>query len=181
MNRRTFVADTSTASIGALAFHIVPSRVLGGWRHIAPSDKLNIAYIGCGTQGLREMCQLIQNPKVQITSVCDVNKMSTNYVDWSPNGIRDGIRKILGASVQGLVALLSKDFIKLVLVAFIIASPIAWYFMNSWLQDFAYRINIEWWVFGAAAVVALVITFITISSQAIKAAIANPVKSLRTE
>lgn len=92
-----------------------------------------------------------------------------------------GIRKILGASVQGLVALLSKDFIKLVLIAFIIASPIAWYFMNSWLQDFAYRINIEWWVFGAAAVVALVIAFITISSQAIKAAIANPVKSLRTE
>lgn len=101
MNRRTFVADTSTASIGALAFHIVPSRVLGGWRHIAPSDKLNIAYIGCGTQGLREMCQLIQNPKVQITSVCDVNKMSTNYVDWSPNGIRDGIRKILGDAGWG--------------------------------------------------------------------------------
>ncbi|MBK6814912.1 MAG: Gfo/Idh/MocA family oxidoreductase [Saprospiraceae bacterium] len=101
INRRAFLENTSTASVGALAFHIVPGRVLGGWRHIAPSDKLNIAYIGCGTQGLREMCQLIQNPKIQINAVCDVNKMSTNYVDWSPNGIRDGIRKVLGDDTWG--------------------------------------------------------------------------------
>lgn len=92
-----------------------------------------------------------------------------------------GIRKVLGASVQGLVALLSKDFIRLIVIAFVIASPLAWYFMNKWLQDFAYRINIEWWVFAAAALIALVIAFFTISSQAIKAAVANPVKSLRTE
>jgi len=92
-----------------------------------------------------------------------------------------GVRKILGASVQGLVALLSKDFIKLVLVAFIIASPIAWYFMNGWLQDFAYRISIQWWVFAIAAIIALVIAFLTISSQAIKAAMTNPVKNLRAE
>lgn len=101
INRRAFLENTSTASVGALAFHIVPGRVLGGWRHIAPSDKLNIAYIGCGTQGLREMCQLIQNPKIQINAVCDVNKMSTNYVDWSPNGIRDGIRKVMGDDTWG--------------------------------------------------------------------------------
>jgi len=92
-----------------------------------------------------------------------------------------GIRKVLGASTQGVVLLLSKDFIKLVVISLLIASPLAWYFMNKWLQDFAYRINISWWVFIITAVIALSIAFITVSFQAIKAAVANPVKSLRTE
>ncbi len=92
-----------------------------------------------------------------------------------------GIRKVLGASVASIVSLLSKDFLKLVIIALILAVPIAAYFMNIWLQDFAYRINIQWWVFGVAAVIAILVALITISFQAIKAAIANPVKSLRTE
>jgi putative ABC transport system permease protein len=92
-----------------------------------------------------------------------------------------GIRKVLGASVQGLVVLLSKDFLKLVVIALIIASPIAWYFLNDWLQAFAYRIDIGWWVFALAALIAVVIALLTVSFQAVKAAIANPVKSLRTE
>ncbi|HUS00428.1 MAG TPA: ABC transporter permease [Chitinophagaceae bacterium] len=92
-----------------------------------------------------------------------------------------GIRKVLGASVAGIVALLSKDFLRLVVLAFIIATPLAWYFMNKWLQDFAYRINISWWIFMSAGAAALLIALITVSFQAIKAAIANPVKSLRTE
>lgn len=92
-----------------------------------------------------------------------------------------GIRKVLGASVQGLVVLLSKDFLKLVLIALVIASPLAWYFLNDWLQSFAYRISIGWWVFLLAAFIAILIALITVSFQAIKAAIANPVKSLRTE
>ena len=92
-----------------------------------------------------------------------------------------GIRKVLGASTKGVVLLLSRDFIKLVVVSLIVASPIAWYFMNQWLQDFAYRVNIGWWVFAIAATLALGIAFITVSFQAIKAAVANPVKSLRTE
>ena len=92
-----------------------------------------------------------------------------------------GIRKVLGASVKQIVGLLSKDFIKLVLIAIIIASPIAYYFMNQWLQDFAYRINIEWWIFALAGIIAIAIALLTVSYQAIKAAIANPVKSLRTE
>jgi len=77
--------------------------------------------------------------------------------------------------------LLSKDFIKLVLIAFTIASPVAWYIMHTWLQDFAYRINISWWIFIAAGLLALIIALLTISFQSIKAAVANPVKSLRTE
>ncbi len=92
-----------------------------------------------------------------------------------------GVRKILGASVTNIVSLLSKDFVVLVFVAFIIASPVAWYFMNNWLKDFAYRIYIRWWVFAAAGFISIIIALITISFQAIKAALANPVKSLRTE
>jgi ABC-type antimicrobial peptide transport system permease subunit len=92
-----------------------------------------------------------------------------------------GIRKVLGASVINITTMLSKDFIMQVLIAILIASPVAWYFMNRWLQDFAYRINIGWWVFVLAGIIALLIALATVSFQAIKAGIANPVKSLRTE
>ena len=92
-----------------------------------------------------------------------------------------GIRKVLGASVTGIVGLLSGDFLKLVLIAAVIAFPFAWYFMREWLQDFAYRVDMGWWVFVAAGATALVIALVTISFRAIKAALANPVKSLRTE
>jgi len=92
-----------------------------------------------------------------------------------------GIRKVLGASVAGIVNLLSIDFLKLVLVAVVLATPVAWWAMNKWLMDFAYRIDISWWMFALAAVTALLIALFTVSFQAIKAAIANPVKSLRTE
>ncbi len=92
-----------------------------------------------------------------------------------------GVRKVLGASVFSITQLLSMDFLKLVFVAIVIASPVAWWLMHNWLQDFAYRINISWWVFAVAAFVAIVIALLTVSSQSIKAALANPVKSLRTE
>jgi putative ABC transport system permease protein len=92
-----------------------------------------------------------------------------------------GIRKVLGASVADITGMLSRDFIKLVIVAIILASPVAWWAMNKWLQDFAYRVNIAWWVFAVAGAAALFIAMLTVSYQAIKAAIANPVKSLRTE
>ncbi len=103
IHRRDFVKATAAASA---AFTIIPRTVLGKG-FIPPSDKINIAYIGCGTQGLREMCELITKPEIQITSVCDPNKFSTNYLDWSPNGIRDGIRKVLadpnwGANYKGI-------------------------------------------------------------------------------
>lgn len=92
-----------------------------------------------------------------------------------------GIRKVLGASVEGIVRLLSKEYIFLVVFALAIASPIAWILMSKWLQKFAYRIQIEWWMFLLAGAVAMTVAFITVSSQAIKAASANPIKSLRTE
>ena len=92
-----------------------------------------------------------------------------------------GVRKVLGASTGSIVKLISKDFLLLVVIAAVIAFPIAWYAMKHWLQAFAYRINIDWWVFILAAVIALLIAFATISFQAIKAATTNPVKSLRSE
>jgi len=92
-----------------------------------------------------------------------------------------GIRKVLGATVSNIIGMLSKDFLKLVLIASVIAFPIAWLGMNRWLQDFAYRISIGWWIFLVAGLAALAIALMTMSFQAIKAAIANPVKSLRTE
>ena len=92
-----------------------------------------------------------------------------------------GIRKVLGASVTGITALLSKEFVQLVCVAILIATPVAAWLMQQWLQDFAYRVSISWWMFAAAGAAALFIALLTISFQAIKAAVANPVKSLRTE
>jgi putative ABC transport system permease protein len=92
-----------------------------------------------------------------------------------------GIRKVLGADVFNIVSLLSKNFLLLVLIAAVIAFPVALWAMNNWLRDFPYRITISWWIFGIAILAALLIAFLTISFQAIKAAIANPVKSLRTE
>lgn len=92
-----------------------------------------------------------------------------------------GIRKVLGANVSTVVQLLTKDFVKLVFIALLIAAPIAWYLMNRWLQDFTYRIEINLWIFVLAGGAALIITLVTISFQAIKAAVANPIRSLRTE
>jgi putative ABC transport system permease protein len=92
-----------------------------------------------------------------------------------------GIRKVLGASVTHITALLSADFLKLIIIAIIIASPVAWFIMSKYLQDFAYRIDIQWWVFALAAIIAILIAFVTVSFQSIKAAMANPINSLRNE
>jgi putative ABC transport system permease protein len=87
----------------------------------------------------------------------------------------------MGATVPNIVNLLSKDFLKLVLISFFIAAPIAWYFMYQWLENFAYRTNISWWVFIVAGILSFAVALLTTSFQAIKAAISNPVKSLRAE
>ena len=92
-----------------------------------------------------------------------------------------GIRKILGASVPGIVNMLSKEFLFLVIFSAVIAFPLAWYGMHKWLQGFAYHIDISWWEFSVAGILALIIAFSTVSFQAVKAALANPVKSLKSE
>jgi ABC-type antimicrobial peptide transport system permease subunit len=98
------------------------------------------------------------------------------------NRIREiGVRKVLGASVTSITTLLTRDFVTLVLVAFIIAAPVAWYAMDQWLGNFGYRIDIGWTVFALSGGLALLIAVLTVSYQAIRAAVANPVKSLRSE
>ena len=92
-----------------------------------------------------------------------------------------GIRKVLGASITGITALLSKDFVKLVIVSFVIAAPLSYWGMYRWLQDYTYRVPIQWWVFAAACLVSIAIAVLTVSYQSVRAALANPVKSLRTE
>jgi ABC-type antimicrobial peptide transport system permease subunit len=92
-----------------------------------------------------------------------------------------GIRKVLGSSISGIAALLSKDFLKLVTISCLVAFPLSWWMMHNWLQGYDYRIGISWWIFIVAGLLAIFIAVITISFQAIKAAVANPVKSLRTE
>jgi len=92
-----------------------------------------------------------------------------------------GIRKVLGANIPSIILLISKDFLLLVIIATVIASPIAWYTSGKWLQDFAYRINIQWWIFIAAGAASLIIAGLTVSVQALKAALMNPVKSLKSE
>ena len=97
INRRDFISLAATAA----SVTLVPRHVLGGPGFVAPSDKITVANIGCGTQGLREMGELLTHPNIQVVSVCDPNKFSTDYLDWSPNGIRNGIRKILGDKSWG--------------------------------------------------------------------------------
>lgn len=92
-----------------------------------------------------------------------------------------GVRKVLGASVVSIIILLSKDFVRLILMAILIVSPIAWYLMNQWLKDFAYRIEISWWVFALSGLLAIIVALLTVSFQSIKAALMNPVRSLRSE
>jgi putative ABC transport system permease protein len=92
-----------------------------------------------------------------------------------------GVRKVLGAKISGIVFMLSKEFTKYILLANLFAWPIAYYFLDKWLQDFAYRINIDWWLFVTAGCIAFLIALLTVSYQAVKAAMANPVESLRYE
>jgi len=92
-----------------------------------------------------------------------------------------GIRKVLGASVAGIVGLLSKDFVRLVAVALLLAAPVAWLLLNQWLADFSYRIELQWWVFAAAGAIAVGIAFLTVSVQSVRAALNNPAESLRSE
>ena len=104
LNRRQFLGS---AAVSSIAFSVVPRHVLGGPGNVAPSDRVTVANIGCGTQGLREMPGMLQNRDVQVVAVCDPNKFTTDYIDWSTNGIRDGIRRTLddptwGAGIEGI-------------------------------------------------------------------------------
>jgi putative ABC transport system permease protein len=92
-----------------------------------------------------------------------------------------GIRKVVGAPISSIVFLLTKNFVRWVIIAFVVACPIAWYFMQQWLENFAYKTNLNWWIFGLAGILALAVALFTVSFQTIKASLRNPVDSLRYE
>jgi len=129
----------------------------------------------------RKWQQIINAATVLSLLICCLGLFGLTHLATHMRVKEIGIRKVLGASISNITSLISKDFIKLVLIAVVVASPITWYFMNEWLQDFAYRITISWWMFAVAGLIAILVALFTISFQAIKAAIANPVKSLRSE
>jgi len=125
--------------------------------------------------------QVINVATVLSFIICCMGLFSLAHLSANQRTKEIGIRKVLGASVKALAALLSKDFLQLVLVSCAVAFPVAWVVMHNWLRDYAYRVALSWWIFLGAGFAAIAIALATVSFQAIKAAIANPVKSLRSE
>jgi len=177
---------------GSLLVHVAPNALPGvlsniqkTWRSFVPARPFNYSFLDDEydamyhtEQKLGALMSLFCGVAILITCLGLLGLMTFIVTNRTKE---IGIRKTLGASVLSITTMLSKDFLKLVVIGIVIASPVAWYFMHHWLQDFAYRINISWYVFLVTGIAALLIAFITISFQSIKAAIANPVKSLRTE
>jgi ABC-type antimicrobial peptide transport system permease subunit len=161
------------------------SQVENQWKQVYPDQPFNFSFLDDDIAMLFEKEQragILMNAVMMITIF--ISCMGVFGLAMFSAQIRTkeiGIRKVLGATVANITAMLSKEFVLLVLIATIISSPIAWYFMDQWLQDFAYRIQISWWVFAVAGLAAMAIALATVSFQAIKAARANPIDSLRTE
>lgn len=179
-NNGALAIRVSTTNITALM-----AQIKGKWNSFSPSVPINYSFMDQDFDASYRSEQRIGTIFIIFTSLAIVIAclglfgLAAYAAEQRTKEI--GIRKVLGADVSVIVGMLSKDFIKLVCIAIIIASPFAWYVMNKWLQDFAYRVTIQWWVIATAGAGALVIAFITISFQSIKAALANPVKSLRSE
>ena len=160
-------------------------RVEAVWKKIAPGVPFEYGFVNDQVNRLYKtelvLSRLLTIITVLIIVIASLGLFGLTILLFQQRTKEVGIRKVLGASAGSIAILLSRDFLKLMVAAFLIASPIAWWAMHEWLQEFAYRISISWWMFLFAAMVAIVVALITISFQAIKAAIANPVKSLRTE
>ncbi|MFI5195423.1 MAG: ABC transporter permease, partial [Chitinophagales bacterium] len=175
----------STRGKGAGNFNTALAGIRKDWKEIYPNEKFDysffdetIAKLYDKEQKTSQLMNLAMGIAIFI-SCMGLLGLATFMTERRTKEI--GVRKVLGASIGSIVSLLTRDFIRLVLLAVVIASPIAYYFMHAWLQDFAYRISISLWVFVAAGFAALFIALITVSFQAIRAAVANPVDSLRSE
>ncbi len=155
------------------------------WKQMLPADVFNYTFLDDTFNNLykadKKVSSLILIFSIVVIIISSLGLFALAAFTAEQRTKEIGIRKVLGATVQNITMLLSKDFVKLVLIAILIASPIAWWAMTKWLQDFAYRINLSWWMFAAGGFVALIIAVATISFQSVKAALSNPVKSLRTE
>ncbi|OCX52186.1 ABC transporter permease [Mucilaginibacter sp. PPCGB 2223] len=155
------------------------------WRQFAPSLPFDYSFMDAEFDSLyrsdRTMSKVLSVFTALSVSVACMGMLGLAMFTAERRTKEIGIRKVLGASVQNVVTMLSKEFVRLVLIASLLAFPVAWYAMNKWLQDFAYRTGISWWIFILASVLTMAVTLVTISFQSVKAAIANPVKSLRSE
>jgi putative ABC transport system permease protein len=159
--------------------------VKNAWHTIDPSAEFQGSFLDENLQRLYErektLSSLITWGSIVAITISCLGLFAVALLMVAKRRKEIGIRKVVGASTTSLTFLLSKDFLKLVGIALVIATPVAWYLMDKWLQDYAYRINLSWWIFALAGVIAIAIAFLTVSIQTVKAAVANPVKALRTE
>jgi putative ABC transport system permease protein len=186
------LALTLTPNSGAAVFRLgvndptaLMKRIEATWKQLAPGQPFSYSFLEDDFEAMYRAEQrvgtlvLVFSVLAILVACLGLFGLAAYMAEQRTKEI--GIRKVLGASVPGLVWLLSKDFLKLVFVALLIATPLAWWAMSRWLEDFAYRIDLEWWVFVLAGVLAIAIALLTVSFQSVKAALMNPVKSLRTE
>lgn len=188
----TPVVMTLNADNGSLAIRVqgknIPALLVqleNKWKALAPAGNFKYSFMDADFEAVyrteQRMGQIFLLFTTLAISIACLGLFGLSAYAAEQRSKEIGIRKVLGASIRSITTMLSKDFIKLVFLAIFIASPIAWYAIHQWLQDFAYRIDIEWWMFAVAGLGAIFIAMLTISFQAIKAALTNPVKSLRTE
>ncbi|MXV51474.1 FtsX-like permease family protein [Pedobacter sp. HMF7647] len=160
-------------------------KIKSTWKSLFPNDEFQGSWLSENTErlykGEKSLGNMFVSGAIIAIIISCIGLLAIAMMVMAQRTKEIGIRKVLGSSVAGIVALVSADFLKLVLLASVISFPIAWIVMNGWLQNFAYRIDISWWIFLLAGLLAVLIAFATVSFQAIKAALANPVKSLRTE
>jgi len=179
-DRGAVTAHVSTANLTALM-----SQIESRWKELSPNQQFTYSFMDQDFDSTYRAEQRIGTIFISFSTlailIACLGLFGLAAYAAEQRNKEIGIRKVLGASVSGIVSMLSLDFIKLVFISILIASPLAWYAMSKWLQDFAYRINIQWWILVIAGTVAILIAFVTISFQSIKAALANPVNSLRSE
>ena len=155
------------------------------WKKVLPSTPFDYAFLDQQVQKLYTaditMSHIINSFTLMAILISSLGLFGLAAFSAEQRRKEIGIRKVLGANTAGLVRLLSRDFLRLVAVAFLIATPIAWWAMNKWLEGFTYRVTISWWMFTLAGILAIIIALFTVSFQAIRAAVANPVRALRSE
>jgi ABC-type lipoprotein release transport system permease subunit len=175
----------STRGKGAIAANAVLAQIEKEWKKVYPENDFNYHFLNESITWLFQQetkTAWLMNAVMFITIFISCMGLFGLALFTAEQRTKEiGIRKVLGATVTNIVTLLSRDFVLLVLISLVIASPVAWYFMNRWLEDFAFRIHIGWWAFVLAGSIAILTALFTVSFQALKAAMANPVKSLRTE
>ena len=187
-----YAFQTTTSNFNYLIVHMKPGdprpllkSIEASWRKFNPTEPFEYSFLDQdfdkNYKAESRLAALVRNFMVIAITICCLGLFGLATFSAEQRTKEIGIRKVLGSSTAGIIGLLSKDFVKLVLIGNLVAIPLAWYFMQQWLQNFAFRTELNWWVFVVTVLLSLVIALLTISYQAIKAALMNPVKALRSE